>query len=80
MQQLADPVFGYPDIMRFSWAPSKQQLNENGVPVTFHADLDDEEEFDQQKGMANFLKGKRKRKRLGYFEKRKIGVKNFILE
>jgi len=78
MEQLPDPVFGYPDIMRFSWAPSKKQLNENGVPVVFHADLDDEGEFDQKKGLSQFLQ--KKRKRLGYFEKRNIGVKKFLME
>ncbi len=77
MEDLADPVFGYPDILRFSWAPSKQQLENSGVPVQFLADLDDEDEYEQQAGMSNFLQ--KKRKRLGYFEKRKIGVKKSLL-
>ena len=78
MEQLTDPVFGYPDIMRFSWAPSKQQLSESAVPVEFFADLDDEGEFDQKKGMSQFLT--KKRKRLAYFEKRNIQVKKSLLE
>lgn len=78
MEDLPDKVFGYPDILRFSWAPSKQQLEKSGVPVVFRADLDDEEEFEQKKGMSQFLH--KKRKRLGYFEKRKIGVKKCLLE
>lgn len=78
MEHLPDPVFGYPDIMRFSWAPSKHQLNKIGVPVVFRADLDDDEEFNQKKGMTQFLQ--KKRKRLGYFEKRNIGVKKFLVE
>ena len=78
MATLQDPVFGYADIMRFSWAPSKQQLNENGVPVVFRADLDDDEDFDQKKGMTHFLQ--KKRKRLGYFEKRNITVKKILME
>jgi len=78
MEQLSDPVFGYPDIVRFSWAPSKQQLNRNGVSVVFRADLDDDGEFDQKKGLTQFLANKRKR--LGYFEKRNIGVKKFLID
>lgn len=78
MEENPDPVFGYPDIMRFSWAPSKQQMEKSGVPVVFRADLDDEEEFEQKQGLSQFLQ--KKRKRLGYFEKRNIGVKKCLLE
>mmetsp|Transcript_21500 Transcript_21500/g.51298 ORF Transcript_21500/g.51298 Transcript_21500/m.51298 type:complete len:392 (+) Transcript_21500:228-1403(+) len=77
MEDLADPVFGYPDIVRFSWAPATQQLGDRGVPVVFRADLD-EEDLQQRKGLSSFLKAKRKR--LGYFEKRRIRVKNSLLE
>ena len=77
MEENADPVFGYPDILRFSWAPSKQQMEKSGVPVVFRADLDDEEEFEQKQGLSQFLQ--KKRKRLGYFEKRKIGIKKCLL-
>jgi ribonuclease H2 subunit A len=73
MEELHDPVFGYSDVLRFSWAPTKKKLLEKGVPVTFKADLDDADEvLEQQKGMTAFL-GK-KRKRLGYFEKRNLEV------
>ena len=78
MEANPDPVFGYPDIMRFSWAPSKQQMEKSGVPVVFRADLDDEEEFEQKQGLSQFLQ--KKRKRLGYFEKRNIGIKKCLLE
>ncbi|KAL3916180.1 MAG: hypothetical protein SGILL_005296 [Bacillariaceae sp.] len=77
---LRDSVFGYSDILRFSWAPSKKQLEENAVPVVFEADLDEEDEDIQQQkqGMAGFLKGDKKRKRLPYFEKRNIRVTKLI--
>ncbi|KAL3932284.1 MAG: hypothetical protein SGARI_004005 [Bacillariaceae sp.] len=73
---LRDSVFGFSDFLRFSWAPSKQRLEENAVPVVFEADIDDEDEDLQQqkKGMASFLKGGTKRKRFQYFEKRNIRV------
>lgn len=80
METLHDPVFGYSDIMRFSWAPSKNQLgtNENAVKIVFRADLDDDDaELEQQKGMANFLQ--KKRKRLQFFEKRNMKVRNSLL-
>jgi len=76
MNKLHDPVFGYNDFLRFSWATTKQRLKENGVPVIFRADLDDDDELEQQKGMQHFLQ--KKRKRLGYFEKRNIRVKNSL--
>jgi ribonuclease H2 subunit A len=55
---LCDKVFGYPDILRFSWAPSKQRLEETAVTVVFRADIDEEDEEmqRQQRGMASFLK------------------------
>jgi ribonuclease H2 subunit A len=84
METAHDPVFGYGEFIRFSWAPTKQRLLDQGVPVTFRADLDDEDEFQQQKGMSAFLtkpgqsqqqqQHKKKRKRLGYFESQKLQV------
>jgi hypothetical protein len=70
---LQDPIFGYSDILRFSWAPTKNKLLEKGVPMTFKADLNDANEIViQQKGMTALL-GK-KHKRLRYFEKRHLKV------
>ena len=64
MEDLRDPVFGHSDVLRFSWAPTKNMLLEKVVPMTFKADLDNADEIlQQQKGMTAFL-GK-KRKRLG---------------
>ena len=69
-------IFGFSDVMRFSWAPTKTKLLEEAVKVTFAADLDDQEDnMELQKSMSAFLGGtNQKRKRLGYFEKRKLQV------
>mmetsp|Transcript_1238 Transcript_1238/g.3149 ORF Transcript_1238/g.3149 Transcript_1238/m.3149 type:complete len:380 (+) Transcript_1238:254-1393(+) len=80
LESLHDPVFGYSNILRFSWATSKQKLTENpeAVPVVFRADLDDDDdELEQQKGMTQFLQ--KKRKRFSYFEKRNIRVKDSVV-
>jgi ribonuclease H2 subunit A len=75
MAKLQDPIFGYGDVVRFSWAPTKQKFEEDdAVRVIFKADLDEDEDLIQeQKGMSTFLGGK-KRKRPGYFDRRKLRV------
>ena len=66
MKELQDPLFGYCDLIRFSWAPTKARLEEAGHRVTFQADLDDDdngnginkknkEDHALQRGMASFL-------------------------
>ena len=79
MSNLQDPLFGYGDFVRFSWAPTRQKLEEdNAIGVTFKADLDDDDDvIQQQKGMASFLGGQ-KRKRHGYFERRNLKVVHSI--
>ena len=81
MSKLQDPLFGYSDFVRFSWAPTKNKLLEEGgeaIGVTFKADLEDDDDvLQQQKGMASFLEGGgggKKRKRQGYFERRNLKV------
>lgn len=78
LEKLQDPLFGYGDFVRFSWAPIKNKFEESeeAVTVTFQADLDNDEDdlIQQQKGMSNFLSGSKKRKRAGYFERRKLNV------
>lgn len=80
-------VFGYPDVVRFSWNPAKKALERNAAPVLFQADIDDEEEEgeycigkkQQQTQMSAFL-GKqdatRKRKRYPFFERNRLQVVN----
>ena len=73
MEDLHDPLFGYSDVLRFSWAPTRQKLEEKATKVEFKADLDEDDDMLlQQKGMTAFL-GK-KRKRSAYFQKRKLQV------
>lgn len=77
-EKLQDPLFGYGDLVRFSWAPIKNKFGESeeAVNVLFQADLDEDEDdlIQQQKGMSSFLSGSKKRKRAGYFERRKLNV------
>ena len=62
---LVDKVFCYPDVIRFSWGPIKDRIEERGVPVVW----EDEDEETGQSSMSDFLGnsdgGKRKRQRLG---------------
>jgi len=78
-------IFGYPDVVRFSWGPAKKALKANAFQVEFEADLaeeDDDEHPDaqysiqkQQQRMKDFLlqpDGTKKRKRYPYFERNRI--------
>lgn len=78
-------VFGYPDIVRFSWGPAKKALQKDAYDVTFLADEEDDEnggEFvlkkRQQEQMNIFLckasAAPRKRKRYPFFEKRGLEI------
>jgi ribonuclease H2 subunit A len=71
-------VFGFPDVTRFSWAPSKKALEKNGVPVTFEADVDeDDPQFivgmkRQQDQMSAFLGKKETMVRYPFFERKRM--------
>jgi hypothetical protein len=84
--QLSDSIFGFSDVVRFSWGPAKKQLVAEATPVKFAAD--DEEDDDgtenkhqillgkkrQQEQMSAFLSGTIKQKRLPYFERKKLHI------
>jgi ribonuclease H2 subunit A len=77
-KNLGHPIFGYPDFARFSWAPMKKTMDEEGITMRWEAD-DDEEDDPQQMSLNVFVvpkksndgskQPKRKRARLGYHEK-----------
>lgn len=75
---MLSPLFGFPNIVRFSWAPSKQQIEKECTQMTFAADVEDEDEDAalrlgrkrQQRQMQSFVSGKSKR--LPYLERKRI--------
>lgn len=76
------PIFGFPDVVRFSWNPIKKTLEENAVNVMFEADEEDEDgDFGagkkrQRSQMNAFLSkgGDKKRKLYPFFERKKLQV------
>lgn len=68
---LRDGVFGFPDVVRFSWAPAKKAMEDGAVGCKWEADDEDDEDDQNQPSMANFLvpnENKKKRTRLGGFK------------
>jgi ribonuclease H2 subunit A len=74
-------TFAYPDVIRFSWAPTKKKLDNGNkaAKVVFAADIEDDEDEDmtinrkrQQDHMSAFL-GK-KQKRLPYFQRKGLNA------
>ena len=79
----ADPLFCFPDLVRFSWGPAKKAVETGGVNFEWEGDDEEEEKKTnsdeikrQQLQMQAFVVGSsmekpmKKRKRSGYFEKR----------
>ncbi len=80
-KNLVDPVFGYPDLVRFSWGPAKAAMKEDGVvKVEWKAEEEDDESCKNQMKMNAFLKaatesgsnGWKKRKRCDVMEGLKL--------
>jgi ribonuclease H2 subunit A len=85
-ENLADTVFCFPDLVRFSWAPAKKALDTGGVRCEWEDDDDEEEKKSdsdgvkrQQLELNSFIVGSKKetsvaivtkKPRLAYFEKR----------
>jgi ribonuclease H2 subunit A len=75
---LMDPVFCFPDLVRFSWGPARADVDEGGVKVAWEDEEDEDEAAikKQQEQMKAFLGGagsqKKKKPRLAYFEKRRM--------
>jgi len=72
-KNLKDLVFGYPDIVRFSWGPAKLALKDKANIVDWPDDGDDDEDAGyEQSSMTAFFSKKnesKKRKRLEFVEK-----------
>lgn len=85
-KNLADPVFCFPDLVRFSWAPAKKAVKTGGINSEWEDDDDEEEKKSdsdgvkrQQLQLNSFIVGSKekrsvatvtKKPRLAYFEKR----------
>ena len=87
-KNFANPVFGYPDLVRFSWGPAKAAMKEDGVAkVEWKAEEEDEENNKNQMKMNAFLKastgsgsnGCKKRKRCDVMEKVKLKIVGKII-
>ena len=74
-------IFGFPDVVRFSWGPAKKALDSSKTKkVVFEADVDEDENADmvigrkrQQEQMSAFLgRADANRKRLPFFERKKL--------
>jgi ribonuclease H2 subunit A len=73
-----DNIFGFPDLVRFSWGPAKKALEEGGIPFEWEGDEEEEEEKKEEEEikrqalqMQAFMgkaKITKKRKRSAYFE------------
>lgn len=77
---LVDQVFGYPDVVRFSWAPAKFMLKEKAALVEWEADEEDIDECQMSMkafcarasdgmGKNDNLSRNKKRRRVDFFEK-----------
>ena len=76
-------IFGFPDVVRFSWTPAKKALDENAIKVVFEADVDDDQNDGmavaskkrQQEQMSHFLgKQPTKVKRYSFFTRRRMDI------
>jgi len=86
-ENFVNPVFCFPDIVRFSWGPAKLAMKEQGVKVEWQAEEEDEENANQMK-MNSFLqaatgsdnRSNKKRKRFDFFDKLKLNTVDKIIE
>ncbi len=76
-----DPLFCYPDLVRFSWGPAKNAMKENSVVrVKWRAEEEDDENNNNQMKMNAFLQaaigghGGTKRKRCDVIESAKLKI------
>ena len=71
--QNLDPLFGFPSVVRFSWKPARDLIEERAAVVEFEADLDEEEDKGQRKLSFGAKPGPpAPRKRHSYFSSRNL--------
>ncbi len=88
INNFTDPVFCYPDFVRFSWGPAKLAIKEKGVKVEWQADEENEEENKHQMKMKTFLQAAageqnsstKKRKRFEFFDSLKLNIVGKIVK
>ena len=85
-KNLMDPVFCFPDLVRFSWGPAKKAIEEGGVKFQWEADDEENDEGnDNQMSINSFMlvksksdrslkQPKRKKPRLEFFENMKMSA------
>lgn len=82
-QSLHDPVFCFPDFVRFSWGPAKEAVKKYGNLVEWEADDDEDTDGDahQQTKLSDFNDSGRKRKRrFPIFEELGLSVVTNLVE
>ena len=57
MRRYFDPVFGFPQFVRFSWGTAKKMIETNGVGLEFESDDEEEETVLQDNGKKRKKKG-----------------------
>ncbi len=84
-KNFVDPVFCFPNLVRFSWGPAKEKQKESGVRVKWEAE--EEEEDTNQTKMNAFIQSvtksgrkNKKRKRFDFFEGVKLQIVDDIVE
>ena len=88
-QNLVDKVFGYPDVVRFSWGPAKLALKDRADVVEWPDDGEDDEEGDDGKhqvSMTSFFspegngESSKKRKRFDYLQRMGLNIVSSVVQ
>ena len=63
MRNHFDPVFGFPQFVRFSWGTAKKMIEKNGIPLEFESDDDEDQENNEETVLQ--MNGKKRKKKGG---------------
>jgi hypothetical protein len=83
---LSNPLFGFPDVVRFSWGPAKKVIEKDAIALIFQADVDEDEmaiatKKRQQEHMSVFLgkqTAKKRSKRYPFFQTRQLQIVSLL--